>query len=81
MDFGKYRGKTFEEVYAEDPRYMRKAWAKRVPYDSYLLSFGKYKGRTILEVLATNRVDLDCVMKSPFSEKMTKLRGNLAKIL
>lgn len=45
---------------------------------SYLLSFGKYKGRTILQVLTMDRGYLEWIMKSPLSEKMTKLRAELS---
>lgn len=46
-----------------------------------MLSFGKYRGKTILQVLAIDRQYQEWIMKSPFSEKMTPLRADLAKIL
>lgn len=99
IDFGKYRSKSFQEVYGFDPRYCRWLYTQELILTrnpelkafldekfrgadvSYEPTFGKYKGRTINQILLLDRQYLEWLYSSPFSEKMTKLRADLAKIL
>jgi len=99
IEFGKFKGKSFDEVFEFDRNYLKWVSTQDELLDKfpelkeyintkfsntdlgYQLNFGKYKTMTINEVLNIDREYLEWLMKSTHTEKMTKLRSELSKIL